>query len=271
MLLSFHRLRETDPVVQFSKNKLMTVNYSPRFVTLNSEVRQLSAMGYRIPAHIEEVNTHAKQFVKFAKILEQIANFHNTVGDRMITSQRPMMLASALNLSKLVQEEEVVSWSDIRSVEKYVNTLKVAVEQLTNENNLLTSYHLQVMEKTQQLEDVDLIRDYDKWKKSMTQIRDLVLQVQQKGFKSMQTWKTDIDSKICAVLEKQYIKGLDKLHLYLPEIYTDLIYRNAQLQFSPAENVLKEKYQQQLKKFMDIPKSFRGVSDNPAFSEIIQR
>lgn len=58
-----------------------------------------------------------------------------------------MMLNSAVNLSKLVQEEEVVSWGNIKSVEKYVNILKEAVEKLSSENNLLTSYHLQILEK----------------------------------------------------------------------------------------------------------------------------
>lgn len=58
-----------------------------------------------------------------------------------------MMLASAINLSKLVQEEEVVSWGNIKAVEKYVNVLKEAVEKLASENNLLTSYHLQILEK----------------------------------------------------------------------------------------------------------------------------
>lgn len=71
--LNLCRLRETDPVVKFSENKLMTVNYSPRFITLTREVRQLSALGYRIPSNIMEVNDHAKQFIKYAKILEQVA------------------------------------------------------------------------------------------------------------------------------------------------------------------------------------------------------
>lgn len=65
----------------------------------------------------------------------------------MIKSQRPMMLTSAINLSKLVQEEEVVSWGNIQLVEKYVSVLKEAVEKLSSENNILTSYHLQILEK----------------------------------------------------------------------------------------------------------------------------
>lgn len=66
------RLQESDPVVKFSSSKLMIVNYSKQFITLTREVRQLSALGYRIPSNITEVNEHAKQFIKFAKILEQV-------------------------------------------------------------------------------------------------------------------------------------------------------------------------------------------------------
>ena len=58
-----------------------------------------------------------------------------------------MMLASALELSRLVQEEKVVSWEDTKSVEKYVDTLKSAVEKLSKENNLLASYYYQIMDK----------------------------------------------------------------------------------------------------------------------------
>ncbi|KAG5867051.1 hypothetical protein JTB14_004845 [Gonioctena quinquepunctata] len=71
-------LKESDPVVQFSKQKLMHVNYSPRLVVLISEVRQLKAMGYHIPSMIEETSEHAKKFMKFARILEQVKIFSIT-------------------------------------------------------------------------------------------------------------------------------------------------------------------------------------------------
>lgn len=69
----------------------------------------------------------------------------------MIICQRPMMLASALEFSRLVQEEEVVSWKNTKSVEKYVETLKNAVEKLSKENNLLASYYYQIMDKVRTL------------------------------------------------------------------------------------------------------------------------
>lgn len=61
------------------------------------------------------------------------------------------MLTSALELSRLVQEEEVVSWNKKESVEKYVENLKVAVENLSAENNLLVSYYHQIMDKVRVL------------------------------------------------------------------------------------------------------------------------
>lgn len=65
----------------------------------------------------------------------------------MIPSQKPMMLADALALSKLVQEQKVVSWSDQNSVSKYVETVKTAVEKLFKDNNILSSYHYQIMQR----------------------------------------------------------------------------------------------------------------------------
>ncbi|KAJ8926454.1 hypothetical protein NQ314_021243 [Rhamnusium bicolor] len=90
----------------------------------------------------------------------------------------------------------------------------------------------------------------------------------------MQTWKNDLDKKLAKVLEKQYIESLDTLHLYLPEIHIDLVYRNSKLEYFPNEETLKKLYEQQLKKFLDIPRNFRGISDVPEnnlFQEIIDR
>ncbi|KAJ3658119.1 hypothetical protein Zmor_009877 [Zophobas morio] len=283
-------LKESDPVVQFSKNnKLMRVNYSDLLVTLISEVRQFKALGYHIPSHIDQTSEHAKEFMKLARVLEQvigkylwkvsmfglqIANFHNTIDSRMIKSQRPMMLANTLELSRLVQEEKVVSWEDTKSVEKYVDTLKNAVEKLSKENNLLVSYYYQIMDKIKSLEDVHLIKDYSKWKDVTKHMRNIMSHLEEKYFKNMQTWKVDVDINLCTVLEKKYLRSLDTLHLYLPEIYTNIIYRKSELQFSLDQTVLMEKYQHHLKKFLDIPKSFRGVSENSdhnMFADIVGR
>ena len=58
----------------------------------------------------------AKKFASQAKSLEQIANFHNTIGDRMITSQRPMMLDAAVGLAKLVKDQTNMTWDNTQQV-----------------------------------------------------------------------------------------------------------------------------------------------------------
>lgn len=90
----------------------------------------------------------------------------------------------------------------------------------------------------------------------------------------MNIWKEDIDRCLSVILETHYLKSLDSLHLYLPEIYTELVYRNSQLQLSPDEKKLREKYEQQLNRFLDIPKTFKGVSDTSEsniFAEIVTK
>jgi dynein heavy chain 2 len=47
----------------------------------------LSILGFAIPPKILATTDLAKKFARQAKALEQIASFHNTIGDRMITSQ----------------------------------------------------------------------------------------------------------------------------------------------------------------------------------------
>lgn len=120
--------------------------------------------------------------------------------------------------------------------------------------------------------DVDIIKNYSKWKETQKHIREILKQLENKGFRNMQSWKIDLDSAMAEVLEQQFVRNLKTLHLYLPEIHTDLIYRNSSLEYSPAEKELRQIYDQQLQKFLDIPKIFESLSDNrDIFKDIIKR
>lgn len=119
-----------------------------------------------------------------------------------------------------------------------------------------------------------MLKDYEKWKRTVKFIKDIIAQVEAKGFRSTNIWKEDIDKNLSVVLEMHYVKSLQTIHLYLPEIYTELVYRKSQLQLSPDENTLKVKYEQQLNRFIEIPKTFKGISDTNAstiFADIIGR
>lgn len=201
------------------------------------------------------------------------------------------MLSSALELSKLVQEQEVVSWGEEKHVEKYVNNLKKVVDKLSQNNNLLTSYHIEINDKVkdasfivllsklcycfqiQDLENVSLLKDFSRWSETIKNIKNIITKVENKGFKNLQSWKGEIDVKLCAILEAEFTKNLKSLHLTLEEIRVDLVYRNSALTLSPDRLILDQMYEQQLKKYLNIPKNFKGISDNSEqiYGKIIDR
>lgn len=129
-------------MVEFEKDdrQLMQVTFRLKLVVLCSDVREFENLGFRIPIELRNAAIHAVQFMGHARKLQQIATFHNTIGDRMIPCLRPIMLQNALKLSNLVRSESV-AWNDEGSVERYVSTLQVAVNNLSRDNNLLTEYH----------------------------------------------------------------------------------------------------------------------------------
>lgn len=113
-------LKTSSQVVYFEAGKDMKVSYNPRLVGLTREVRMLTMLGFAIPQKILETTDLAKKFASQAKTLDQIANFHNTIGDRMITSQvsRIALLQGWAPLS--VQVLWAINWhSDTKVLSKF--------------------------------------------------------------------------------------------------------------------------------------------------------
>ena len=82
------------------------------------------------------------------------------------------------------------------------------------------------------------------------------------------------DHQLYKALEHQYQVGLEALNEYLPEIEVFITYRQQKLQFQPPIEEIRMKYYSQLKRFLAIPKNFRGVSEsseNLIFPSIIER
>ncbi|XP_034239710.1 cytoplasmic dynein 2 heavy chain 1 [Thrips palmi] len=266
-------LRTGEPVVHFEQGKLMHVNYNPELVGLIREVRHLALLGYKIPMAILEAADLAKQFMRQAKSLQQVANFHNTIGDRMIASQRPMMLSTALELSRLVQEQSSVTWTNTAAVDAYINKLQVVVQKLARENNKLAAYHSQISDKVISLLDTDLLRQQQQWKEVLKEIRGTMTLVEQE-FSNMRSWRLHWDHQLYKSLEYQYQIGLENLNQHLAEIPVELVYRQQILQFRPPLEEIRMKYYGQLKRYLNIPNVFRGVSDtgeNSIFPVMIER
>ncbi|KAJ8297985.1 hypothetical protein KUTeg_024516 [Tegillarca granosa] len=256
------------------KTGKLHVNYGDRLVTLLREVRQLGSMGFAVPAKIQHVANTAQKFYRHGVVLKQVAHFYNTIDQQMIASQQAMMLDSALSFERLVKnpksgskskgENVEITWDNPEELDNYINKLQKAAERLTTENRRLRKSHNVVCEKVEQLISVDLLRQQQKWKDGLMDIRHLMANIVSQGFsiENMKPWRAHWDRQLYKALEHQYQMGIEALNENLPEIKVELTYRQQQLQFRPPFEEVKAKYFREMKRFISIPNHFKGVGED---------
>jgi dynein heavy chain 2 len=71
---------------------LLKVNYSEKLVTLVKDSRAVGEHGYKLDKKIQDIVEQAKKFYKEGVALKQVANFYNSMGTQVISSQKPMLL-----------------------------------------------------------------------------------------------------------------------------------------------------------------------------------
>lgn len=155
-------LKDNEPVVKFEKKErqLMTVTYNPKLLIFCQDIRYLRNFGFsNIPSELTKYGTIGRKYIKYAKNLQQISNFHNTIGDRIIPCQRPIMLKNAIELSNLVKSQSV-SWEDEESVKKYILVLQGAINTLSKDNNLLSGYHENMKKSVNTLGRSNILRSF---------------------------------------------------------------------------------------------------------------
>ncbi|XP_040400085.1 cytoplasmic dynein 2 heavy chain 1 isoform X2 [Cygnus olor] len=248
----------------------LNILYSDRLVTLLREVRQLSALGFAIPAKIQQAANTAQKFCKQAVILKQVAHFYNSIDQQMIESQKPMMLQSALAFEQIIKHSRSgpggkaqITWDNPRELEAYIQKLQAAAERLSTENRKLRKWHTNFIEKVISLMNIDLLRQQQRWKDGLQELRTGFASLESQGFKScdMKAWRQHWNHQLYKALEHQYQMGLEALNENLPEINIDLIFKQGQLQFRPPFEEVRARYYREMKRFISIPNQFRGVSE----------
>ncbi|XP_070553238.1 cytoplasmic dynein 2 heavy chain 1-like isoform X2 [Ptychodera flava] len=268
------------------KDGKLKVHYSERLVTLLREVRQLQALGFPVPAKIQHTCGTAQKFYRHGVILKQVAHFYNTIDQQMIPSQQAMMLDTALAFEKIIKNPKPgakesngkvqITWDNPEELEAYIGKLQAAADRLTSENRRLRKCHNIVCEKAVSLMSIDLLRQQSRWKEGLMDIRHLMANLVQQGFRAenMKPWKAHWDRQLYKALEHQYQMGLEALNENLPEIRVELTYRQQQLQFRPPLEEIRAKYFREMKKFICIPNHFKGVGEggeNLIFPVMIER
>ncbi|XP_047546083.1 cytoplasmic dynein 2 heavy chain 1-like [Vanessa atalanta] len=182
------------PVVRFSREeRLMEVRFEPRLVRAESEARALAALALAPPAALRVALAALTAPLAHARALHQVASFHNTLGERMIPSTRPMMLQAALELAALVQDDQPLYWHDEEKLIDYTERLKRVVLKLEGQNTYLTGQHLAIRNIIVKLMDTDLLAKQSEWKKGIKDIRDIIEKVEANGYKNTDMWRSHWD------------------------------------------------------------------------------
>ncbi|TPX70937.1 hypothetical protein SpCBS45565_g01524 [Spizellomyces sp. 'palustris'] len=272
------RLMELD----FSDGKLR-VNYSDELVTLIREVRQLLAMGFAVPAKIQQVTDNAQKYYRHGVVLKQVAHFYNTIDQQMLPSQQAMLLDKALAFERLIKNPRgdadvrggragsSITWDSPHELEMYISQIQASGDRLTSSNRKLRKFHSVICDHVISLMNVDLVKSQGKWKETLNTIRGVIGLVQEGGIRMEETltWRNHWDYQLYKALEHQYQMGLENLNESLPEIKVDLIFKQQKLQFRPAFEEIRAKYYREMKKFINIPAAFRGLGETDVFRHMI--
>uniref|UniRef100_A0A7N9ATV1 Cytoplasmic dynein 2 heavy chain 1 n=1 Tax=Mastacembelus armatus TaxID=205130 RepID=A0A7N9ATV1_9TELE len=245
----------------------LKIQYSDRLVSLLREVRQLSALGFPIPAKIQQAANTAEKFYRQAIILKQVAHFYNTIDQQMIPSQRPMMLSLALAFEQVIKSNEScgklqITWDNPKELEVYIAKLQSVAEKLSTENRKLRKWHTDFIDKVVTLMNVDLLRHQQRWKDGLQDLRTGFATLEAQGFRSddMRAWRQHWNHQLYKALEHQYQMGLEALNKNLPEIHVDLTFKQGRLQFRPPFEEVRARYFREMRRFISIPNQFKGVS-----------
>nr|XP_032832089.1 cytoplasmic dynein 2 heavy chain 1 [Petromyzon marinus]XP_032832097.1 cytoplasmic dynein 2 heavy chain 1 [Petromyzon marinus]XP_032832104.1 cytoplasmic dynein 2 heavy chain 1 [Petromyzon marinus] len=265
-------LRASGRVMQLEpRDGSLRVCYSDHLAALIAEVRQLSALGYTIPPKVLQAATTALKFYRHANTLKQVAHFYNTIDQQMIPSQRPMLLEAALAFEKIIKKSGSraeggstvqVTWDSPEQLESYIAELQRAAETLTGQNRRLRRTHLDLCDKVVALMSVDLLRQQQRWKSAVQEIRQITENVAAQGgvrVDNMAPWLLHWDHQLYKALELQYQAGLERLHLHLPDIHTELTFTQGRLQLRPPIEELRSRYYREVRRFLGAPAAFLGV------------
>ncbi|KAI8925894.1 dynein heavy chain and region D6 of dynein motor-domain-containing protein [Entophlyctis helioformis] len=282
------RLMELD----FQSGKLV-VNYGDHLVGLLREVRQLIALGFPVPAQIQQAADHAQRFYRHGVILKQVAHFYNTIDQQMLPSQQSMLLQPALSFERLIKDPKglgtgatnatgaasgpsrqgAITWDSPQELETYIAKLQAAADLLTSENRKFRRYHNIVEDHVITLMGIDLVKNQSRWKEILNQTRAILNTVQEGGVKPEHTltWRNHWDYQLYKALEHQYQVGLESLNESLAEIKVDLVFKQQRLQFRPPYEEIRAKYYRELKKFINLPSAFKGLGETRIFSLLVDQ
>uniref|UniRef100_A0A7N6AJF6 Cytoplasmic dynein 2 heavy chain 1 n=1 Tax=Anabas testudineus TaxID=64144 RepID=A0A7N6AJF6_ANATE len=253
----------------------LKIQYSDRLVSLLREVRQLSALGFPIPAKIQQAVNTADKFYRQAIVLKQ-KNIVITMPVQTFNCISYRCVVNPRFQSKELGSKLQISWDNPKELDVYIAKLQSVAEKLSVENRKLRKWHTDFIDKVVTLMNVDLLRHQLQWKDGLQDLRTGFATLEAQGIRSddMRAWRQHWNHQLYKALEHQYQTGLEALNKNLPEIYVDLTFKQGRLQFRPPFEEIRARYFREMKRFISIPNQFKGIStqgEDPIFRVMIDR
>ncbi len=89
-----------------------------------------------------------------------------------------MMLQSALAFEQIIKHSKSgpggnaqITWDNPKELEAYIQKLQAAAERLSTENRKLRKWHTNFTEKIISLMNIDLLRQQQRWKDGLQELR----------------------------------------------------------------------------------------------------
>jgi dynein heavy chain 2 len=242
----------------------LKVFYSEKLVILLREVRTASELGYRIDEKLQKAVLTADKYYRYAVKLQQVANFYNSMAEQILPSQLGMLLHEAQQFESVVRDQQTnLTWNQPDLIEKYMNKLTAAAENLTSRNRKLRSLHLNLANQLASLLQGDLLRGKDDFIENINKLRSVMQREERNNTAaSMRIWKDHWDQQLYKLINFQYRVLLLNLNetLFSEAPTIDFCIIKRRLAFRPSLEDIKTNYYRQLKKFIELPKLIVGFN-----------
>lgn len=252
--------------------KNMKAFYHPRLNLMLQEVRAVVGLGYTTPPVIQKVYESGRRYYHQGHRLKQVANFYNTTAKQIIPSQDGMLFSEMQKVQRIVQDRQE-QWDSPQQCEKYTSRLMAAVEEMSTRNRKLLAVHVSLSSHITELMGTDLLKKREEWLEKLKKVQTVFKREDRvTDAKSMQTWKYHWDQQLYKAFEIQYRTCLELLNENLFDIKVELYFSRKRLNFRPPLEDLRTKYYRNLKKFLDLPKTFVGFGETGGlYSNIPER
>ncbi|KAJ1472383.1 hypothetical protein T484DRAFT_3433571 [Baffinella frigidus] len=134
------------------------------------------------------------------------------------------------------------------------------MQALRDKNRVLRKAHEANGQLVVRMMNTDLVRQLDRWKAMLAEMRANIEVVESEGTAGTAGWRTHWNFQLAKALEFQYKLGLESCHETLPAMGVKLVFKDKKLCFDPPFEEVRKHYYKELKTFIMLPSKFTGVA-----------